>query len=260
MCDISRALAFDFTGFTILLQSERRPGPDNILAVNQFKKLDVAGGCTATNMQRVDGSTMQIANPVLTSVINDDKGETEYKGKWSEYQIIDDVDINGSKASYLLVQPSSLDQTVVTQEDPEDDPVTTVTQTNSASFLLCTKNGGSTFSLVDPRGTDRTYAIDTQASKTSDNAFPMMIAKAVSVTGGREVLVAMYRFESGGQSVDQFYFTSDHINWLPCTNADRLPSDVYQIWTVDGVTYATSPTHTGRVNSSRRSYYRSPKR
>ena len=45
---------------------------------------------------------MQIANPVLTSVINDDKGETEYKGKWSEYQIIDDVDINGSVTFIFL--------------------------------------------------------------------------------------------------------------------------------------------------------------
>lgn len=262
VCDISRALAFDFTGFTILLQSPNcRPGPDNILAVNQFKKLDVAGGCTAANMQRVDGSTMQIANPVLTSVINDNNGETEYEGKWSEYQVIDDVDINGSKASYLLVQPSSLDQTVVEPgEDEDDGPVTTVTQTNSASFLLCTKNGGTTFSLVDPRGTNRTYAIDTQASKTSDNAFPMMIAKAVSVTGGREVLVAMYRFESGGQSVDQFYFTADHTNWSPCTNADRLPSDVHQIWFHDGVTYAVSDEHFGIHYQGKRSYYRSPKR
>lgn len=261
-CSVSRSLEFEFTDFTVLLQSPNcRPGPDNIIAVNQFKRLDVAGGCTAANMQRVDGSTMQIANPLLTSVMNKNlAADPVYDGKWSEYQIIDDVDINGSKASYLLVQPSSLDQTVVTQEDPEDDAVTTVTQTNSASFLLCTKNGGTTFSLVDPRGTNRTYAIDTQVSKTSDNAFPMMIAKAVSVTGGREVLVAMYRFESGGQSVDQFYFTSDHVNWVPCTNADRLPPDVEYIWTVDGVTYATSPAYAGTLNAGKRSYYRSPKR
>lgn len=266
VCSVSRSLEFEFTGFTILLQSPNcRPGPDNITAVNQFKRLDVAGGCTAANMQRVDGSTMQIANPVLTSVMNKPElyEAPVYQGKWSEYQIIDDVDINGSKASYLLVQPSFLDQTVVTQKEKniqEPELITTVTQTNSASFLLCTKNGGTTFSLVDPRGTNRSYAIDTQTSKTSDNAFPMMLAKAVSVTGGREVLVAMYRFESGEKSVDQFYFTSDHVNWVPCTNADRLPPDVESIWTVGGVTYATSPIHTGTVIAGKRSYYRSPKR
>lgn len=269
-CDVSRSKQFEFTDFKLLLQSPNcRPGPDNILAVNQFKQLDIGDECTAANMQQADGSPIQIANPSLTSVVNKEPdGSTQYQAKWSEYQVVDDVDLNGSKASYLLVQPSFLDQTVVEYEDIDirtrdstiPPTVTTVTQTNSASFLVCTKNGGTTFSLVDPRGTDTTYAIDTQAVKTSDNAFPMMMAKAVSVTGGREVLVAMYRFESGDQSVDQFYFTADHTNWSPCTNADRLPSDVHRIWFHDGVTYAVSPEHFGNSYQGKRSYYRSPKR
>lgn len=291
-CGVRPSTLIDFSGFSIIMQSPYSgpldpgdTGDFNETPVNHFAKLTIPGGdCSVGNLKKPDGTNLQIPNPLYVTGLNeelipeersamDESGADDiiqpprdkftFLAATTAYQIVDNVEINGLVASYLLGHPYTLTSKKIQERDGDREPIETERESYASGFLMYTRNGGTTWDTISPKGGDG-YKI----GPDSENSFPLILAKAVSTKNGQEVLVAMYKFQTEGGLVEQFYFTVDHTNWYPCTNADRLPPDVDLIWEHQGVTYATGPEYTGYKAGSdtggwtqpRKPYYRSPPR
>ena len=167
------------------------------------------------------------------------------------------MSINGVSASYLLLRPEKHGTGSTLDGASTWDQMT--------GMLLKTFDGGSTFQYVDPRGIGVTQVnilpyINNNDEAEKQNRLPWILFKATSVSNGREVLVAGFKYASDSSSVvQQFYFTDDHIVWQPCTNADLLTDTVDKVWTdpATGITYATDAIHDGELTVGVCSYYKS---
>ena len=291
-CGIRPSTLCDFTDFSIIMQSPYS-GPmelgdeenNNELPVNQFQKLNIPGSddpfqddCSVGNLKTPSGENLRVPNPMYVTgldeelIFKDPDGRARdiiqpprdkfiFKEKQTAYQIVDKVSLNGNVASYLLGNPAEIVSTRTQEQSGDRDPIVTTRKSYASGFLMCSKSSGSSWSLISPKG-----GLGYKIGPDSENSFPMLLAKAKSVKSDQEVLVALYKFQTEGALVEQFYFTVDHTNWYPCSNADRLPSDIVAVWYHDGVTYAISPTYNGYKSrytypdGTRKPYYRSPPR
>ena len=156
------------------------------------------------------------------------------------HETIDRLSLNGSSASYALLYPKQ-------------------NYTRSAFGLGCTgtvivtRNGGQTWQFVDILGNgfryyhpNGLYPQDWQALANAAG-MPKAFARSKSITNGREAwlpsLTGNWR-----QSNNQWYYTDDHINWYPTTNADRLTDATTNlVRRIYNTTYATDPEHTGII-------------
>jgi hypothetical protein len=126
-----------------------------------------------------------------------------------------------------------------------------------------TQNDGQTWKFVDIRGNGFKWyhynGIGGSSGLSSLAGMPKIISRSKSITDGRDVLVAMFDRVTGDQTISQWYYTHDHINWYPTTNADRLTDSANAIWYDEATdtTYATDDTYTGLAVNGTYSYYKS---
>ena len=261
LCGVSAGCEIEFTDFTLILNA--RAGQSSLSATAtsmepQYKKILVAGGasCTSVPIEILTDSgseNLEMRNPLYCEAFEDDE-QTRF---FSSYQTLDNVSINGVSASYLLLRPEKHGTGSTLDGASTWDQMT--------GMLLKTFDGGSTFQYVDPRGIGVTQVnilpyINNNDEAEKQNRLPWILFKATSVSNGREVLVAGFKYASDSSSVvQQFYFTDDHIVWQPCTNADLLTDTVDKVWTdpATGITYATDAIHDGELTVGVCSYYKS---
>ena len=213
-----------------------------------------------------------ISNPLYTQI----ERSTEADGNQSAsitleqmagaYQILEDVDIGGVTATYVMLTPRLIEW--------DDEEGNTVTE-QFTGCLIVTRDGGLTWDYVDPtgRGVQQINPAEVegwvptgQFPPSGGPYYPVMLAKVWSHMYDREVVVAMYRKVGGIQGdqevldVEQFYYTPDNISWFPCDEADGakwplangFDQQPTKIWTDEatGHTYCVDPTNTGELDEN----------
>lgn len=252
-CEVDFVTVQNFTDFTLLWSSPNWsqasiggiPNP-----VTQYKKRVIGGSggaCTNDPIMMIDGSELKLPNPMI-NVWNEsspnEAGGLESTTYYGRYETIDSLSINGSTASYAILYPK---QNYQSQLDTSYGLGVTGT-------VIVTRDGGQTWQFVDILGNGfRYYHPNGEGGSSEPQAnaagMPKAFARSKSITNGREVLVAQFDRVTGENPITQWYYTDDHINWYPTTNADRLTDSTNEIWydAFTNTTYATDPDNTGVI-------------
>ena len=254
-CEVDFVTVQNFTDFTLLWSSPNWqeasiggiPTP-----VTQYQKRVIGGSggvCTNDPIMMIDGSELQLPNPIL-NVWNEvaadppqGPGGLVSSTYWGKYQTIDRLTLNGSTASYAILYP----------HQNFNSQLGVLYGLGVTGTVIMTRNGGQTWQFVDIFGNGfRYYHPNGQGNEgieANTAGMPKAFARSKSITNGREVLVAQFDRVTGDNPITQWYYTDDHINWYPTTNADRLRDDTYGIWydAFTDTTYATDPDHTGEI-------------
>ena len=262
ICEVQYATEWVFTDFTIIWTSPNwQQSGINLVPdpVTQFKKLSIAGGSACISepmlLNTAPATELQLPNP-LVNVWNQEAGDPtgglNTSISYSPYQVIDRLDLNGSVASYAILYHA---------EDYNNQGQTSYPISCTGAMII-TRDGGSSFKFVDVRSTGFTWTHFGGPDLPGEpNGMPKMLVACKSATNERDVLVGMFDYQSGDDSVQQFYYTDDHITWRPCDNRDRITNTANKIWydaATDAV-YATDATHTGENVNGVYSYYKSEK-
>jgi hypothetical protein len=215
-----------------------------------------------------------ISNPLYTQIEriqdgspSDGSGAITLQQEAGAYQILEDVEVGGVTATYLMLTPR-----LIEWDDPDGNKVTE----QFTGCLLVTRDSGATWEYADPKGlvTQQinpaeidSWDITTQGPVGDKQYwYPTMLSRCWSHKYDRFVVVAMFKKIGGIQGgeevldIEQFYYTPDNTNWYPCNEADGNPwplsngfdQQPTKLWTdpATGNSYAVDPTNTGLIDEN----------